>query len=159
VRRLTGTAKPWRPGWRCMLAAEKLHHDLGFVMVESAIGSPPPNEVAVVRALETCFDPCCQERGISVVDMGLVEGVTIHDGHVSIDLVLTSGWCPFVARLYDMIVKDVGALPGVGSVSVTTRWDTPWTPDRMSDTARQKLRLPLEQLLPLREARLKGASA
>ena len=128
-------------------------------MVESAIGSPPPNEAAVVCALETCFDPCCQERGISVVDMGLVESVTIQDGQVSIDLVLTTGWCPFVARLYDMIATNVGALPGVGSVSVTTRWDTPWTADRMSDTARQKLRLPLEQLLPLREARLKGSSA
>jgi metal-sulfur cluster biosynthetic enzyme len=77
---------------------------------------------------------------------------------VSIDLVLTTGWCPFVARLYEMVEDRVGELPGVASVRVTTRWDTPWTPERMSDSAREKLRLPLEQLLPLRQ-RPKGASA
>ena len=120
---------------------------------------PPPTAAHVVGALERCYDPCCHDRGISVVDMGLLEQVRIDDGHVAIDLVLTSGWCPFVARLTEMIQEQVGALPGVSSVSVATRWDTPWTPERMSDSARDKLRLPLEQLLPLREARLKGASA
>jgi metal-sulfur cluster biosynthetic enzyme len=117
------------------------------------------SEQAVRHALENCFDPCCHERGISVVDMGLIERIDIQEHNVSIDLVLTTGWCPFVARLYEMMEDRVGEVPGVDSVTVTTRWDTPWTPERMSDSARDKLRLPLEQLLPLREARTKGASA
>jgi metal-sulfur cluster biosynthetic enzyme len=129
-------------------------------MAENANGSSPPlHESTVVQALESCFDPCCHEHGISVVDMGLVERATIDGGAVSVELVLTTGWCPFVARLAEMIESAVGALPGVSSVSVTTRWDIPWTPQRMTASAREKLRLPLEQLLPLREARLKGASA
>lgn len=117
------------------------------------------NEAAVVSALEDCFDPCCHERGISVVDMGLIERIAIDGQNVNIDLVLTTGWCPFVARLYEMMEHRVGEVPGVECVSVTTRWDTPWTPERMSDSAREKLRLPLEQLLPLRQARVKGVSA
>jgi metal-sulfur cluster biosynthetic enzyme len=120
---------------------------------------PPPTREAVLRALETCYDPCCRERGISVVDMGLVEAVAVEGHDVGIDLVLTTGWCPFVARLFDMIEERVGTLPGVQGVRVAAVWDTPWTPERMSDAARDKLRLPMEQLLPLREARLQGASA
>jgi metal-sulfur cluster biosynthetic enzyme len=38
-------------------------------------------------------------------------------------------------------------------------WDPTWTPERMSEGAREKLRLPLEKLAPLREARLRGESA
>jgi metal-sulfur cluster biosynthetic enzyme len=129
-------------------------------MIERAPTAPPPlTEAAVVQALQHCFDPCCHDRGISVVDMGLVERIDIQEGAVSIDLVLTTGWCPFVARLSEMLETEVGALPGVASVSVATRWDTVWTPERMTNTARVKLRLPLEQLLPLRQARVKGASA
>jgi metal-sulfur cluster biosynthetic enzyme len=129
-------------------------------MVERAPNAPPaPSQAEVVRALEHCFDPCCHDRGISVVDMGLVERIDIRDGAVSIDLVLTTGWCPFVARLAEMLETEVGALPGVASVAVATRWDTVWTPERMSDSARAKLRLPLAHLLPLREARVKGTSA
>lgn len=111
---------------------------------------------AVIRALDNCYDPCCQERKISVVDMGLVESVEIRDETVKIALVLTSGWCPFAARLLEMVKEEVGALPGVGDVDVEVVWDPTWTPERMSAGAREKLRLPLEQLEPLRQARLRG---
>jgi metal-sulfur cluster biosynthetic enzyme len=30
-------------------------------------------------------------------------------------------------------------IDGVGNVTVNVVWDPPWTPDRMSDTARKKL--------------------
>ena len=111
---------------------------------------------AVIRALDNCYDPCCQERKISAVDMGLVESVEIRDETVKIALVLTSGWCPFAARLLEMVKEEVGALPGVGDVDVQVVWDPTWTPERMSAGAREKLRLPLEQLEPLRQARLRG---
>ena len=120
------------------------------------VGSPVGRE-AVIRALDNCYDPCCQERKISVVDMGLVESIEIRDETVRIALVLTSGWCPFAARLLEMVKEEVGALPGVGDVDVEVVWDPTWTPERMSAGAREKLRLPLEQLEPLRQARLKGA--
>ncbi len=57
------------------------------------------------------------------------------------------------ARLFEMVQDEVGALPGVERVEVQTVWHRPWTPERMSEEARAKLRLPLERLLPLREAR------
>ena len=118
-----------------------------------------PNREAVIRALDECYDPCCRDRKISVVDMGLIESIKIKGGNVSIEMVLTSGWCPFAARLLEMIKAEVGKLPAVDAVEVEVVWDPTWTPERMSEGAREKLRLPLEKLMPLREARLRGESA
>ena len=114
---------------------------------------------AVIQALDNCYDPCCQERKISVVDMGLIESISIQDQSVKIEMVLTTGWCPFASRLLKMVEEEVGRLPGVESVKVEVIWDPTWTPERMSVEAREKLRLPLEKLAPLREARLRGESA
>jgi metal-sulfur cluster biosynthetic enzyme len=125
----------------------------------AAEGLPPPGREAVMRALDECYDPCCEDRRISVVDMGLIESLEIRDRRVRIELVLTSGWCPFTARLDEMIRDEVGALPGVDSVEVEVVWEPAWSPERMSEEAREKLRLPLEKLAPLREARLRGESA
>jgi metal-sulfur cluster biosynthetic enzyme len=58
-----------------------------------------------------------------------------------------------------MVKEEVGAVPGVREVDVEVVWDPTWTPERMSAGAREKLRLPLEQLEPLRRARLKGEGA
>jgi metal-sulfur cluster biosynthetic enzyme len=127
--------------------------------VTGFIEEASPKRQMVIRALEECYDPCCRDRKISVVDMGLIESVEIQGGNVSIEMVLTSGWCPFAARLLEMIKEEVGKLPVVDAVDVEVVWDPTWTPDRMSAGAREKLRLPLEKLAPLREARLRGESA
>src|SRR5215208_6696325 len=110
--------------------------------VTDFIEEASPKRETVIRALDECYDPCCRDRKISVVDM-----------------VLTSGWCPFAARLLEMIKEEIGKLPAVDAVDVEVVWDPTWTPERMSAGAREKLRLPLEKLAPLREARLRGESA
>ncbi|HEU5470277.1 MAG TPA: metal-sulfur cluster assembly factor [Actinophytocola sp.] len=91
-------------------------------------------------ALSDVFDPCCREKGISVVDMGLLHSVSEHDGHARVELLLTSGWCPFAARVLTDVRERVEALPGVDTAEVEIVWHTPWTTDRLSDSARSKLR-------------------
>jgi metal-sulfur cluster biosynthetic enzyme len=127
--------------------------------VAGFIEEASPKRETVIRALDECYDPCCRDRKISVVDMGLIESIEIQGGNVSIEMVLTSGWCPFAARLLEMIKEEVGKLPEVDAVDVEVVWDPTWTPERMSAGAREKLRLPLEKLAPLREARLRGERA
>jgi metal-sulfur cluster biosynthetic enzyme len=122
------------------------------------IGKVSPDREAVIRALDSCYDPCCRDRKISVVDMGLIESVEIRDREVRIEMVLTTGWCPFASRLLEMVEEEVGKLPEVDAVEVEVVWDPTWTPERMSGEARKKLILPLEKLAPLREARLRGES-
>jgi metal-sulfur cluster biosynthetic enzyme len=110
----------------------------------------------VLEVLQTCYDPCCKERSVSVVELGLIQSVQIADnGHdVRVELLLTSGWCPFSTHVLQMIEEEVGKLEGVGSVEAEIVWHTPWTPERMSASARAKLSLPMAQLLPLRQRRL-----
>jgi metal-sulfur cluster biosynthetic enzyme len=108
----------------------------------------------IMMALRDCYDPCCRDRGISIVDMGLIEDVSIEGHNVHINMLLTTGWCPFVANLYGMMEERVKQCEGVENVKVEVLWDPVWTMDRLSDSAREKLTLPLEELLPLREKRL-----
>jgi hypothetical protein len=47
-----------------------------------------PSKGAVIRALDNCYDPCCQDRKMSVVDMGLIESIDIDARRVRIEMVL-----------------------------------------------------------------------
>ena len=110
----------------------------------------------VLEVLQTCYDPCCKERAVSVVELGLIQGVKVaENGHdVRVELLLTSGWCPFSTHLLQMIQQEVGEIEGVGEVDTEIVWNTVWTPEPMTATAREKLTLPMAQLLPLRQRRL-----
>lgn len=108
----------------------------------------------VMMALRDCYDPCCRDREISVVDMGLIEDVRLEGTNIHIDMLLTTGWCPFVANLYSMMEERLKQCDGVENVKIEVLWDPVWTMDRLSKSARKKLSLPMEELLPLRQQRL-----
>lgn len=117
-----------------------------------AHGSPEAPEWAV-RALSAVFDPCCREKGISVVDMGLLRSVTVADRHARVELLLTSGWCPFAARVLTDVADAISAETGVDSCEVEIVWDEAWTTDRLSESATRKLRfLPDPATVPDRDA-------
>ena len=97
-------------------------------------------QTAVMDALRSVHDPCCKDKGISVVDMGLVRSVAVDGGRARVELLLTTGWCPFAANLIGMISERIQALPGLAAADVEDVWDEPWTVDRLSDKARRQLR-------------------
>ena len=99
---------------------------------------PVPDWAA--RALSTVFDPCCREKGISIVDMGLLRSVDVRGRHAHVHLLLTSGWCPFAARVLTDVADALNAQPEVDTCQVEVVWDEPWTPDRLAPSARRKLR-------------------
>ena len=107
---------------------------------------------AVLAALKEVYDPCCADRGISIVDMGVVEDVRVSGGHVDVDLVLTTGWCPFVVSMSSAIPDRLKRVDGVETVDVQVVWDPVWTMDRLSPEAAEKLRMPLEELEPYRRS-------
>jgi metal-sulfur cluster biosynthetic enzyme len=111
---------------------------------------------ALIDALREVYDPCCADRGISIVDMGVVDDVRLDGSHVDVDLVLTTGWCPFVASMSSAIPDRLERLDGVETVDVKVVWDPVWTMDRLSDSAREKLAMPLEELEPHRVERSAG---
>src|SRR3954468_6876961 len=94
----------------------------------------------VVRALSDVYDPCCREKGISVVDMGLLRSVSVAGSHARGELLLTSGWCPFAARVLTDVEDAVRAEPGIDSCEVEIVWDEAWTTDRLPGAAPAQLR-------------------
>jgi metal-sulfur cluster biosynthetic enzyme len=125
-----------------------------FLLPNSGEHQVTPEQVFEV--LQTCYDPCCKERAVSVVELGLIQDVKVAENgrDVRVELLLTSGWCPFSTHLLQMIDQNVRAIEGVGEVDTEIVWNTVWTPERMTASAREKLTLPMAQLLPLRQRRL-----
>jgi metal-sulfur cluster biosynthetic enzyme len=116
---------------------------------------PAPSAVPqwATDALSDVYDPCCREKGISVVDMGLLRSVAVSDGHARVGLLLASGWCPFASRVLTEVEEAITTQPGVDSAEVETVWDETWTTDRLSESAVRKLRfLPAPTAVPDRDA-------
>ena len=112
---------------------------------------------AIVAALRSVYDPCCQDKGISVVDMGLVRSVAVDGDRARVELLLTTGWCPFAANLLSMVEQRVAALPGLAGATVEIVWDEAWSTERLSPDATAKLRfLPDPAAVPDRDAWLAG---
>ncbi len=94
-----------------------------------------PGEEAVRDALRLVDDP---EVGMNIVDLGLVYRIDIGPERVRVELTMTTPACPLGDLITDNCRRAVGALlpEGVG-VDIELVWDPPWTPDRMSESARQ----------------------
>ena len=103
-------------------------------------------------ALAEVYDPCCREKGISVLDMGLVRSVEVEGDRARVELLLTTGWCPFAASLLTQVEERIIDQPGISTAEVAVVWDEAWTTDRLSPRAREILRfLPPPAAVPDRE--------
>ena len=102
----------------------------------------PINEETVYAALRQVRDP---ELMVNVVDLGLIYGVAIEvaDGKSNIGVVMTmtTPACPFGPQLLQEVRDVIGGLEGVGAVRVELTLKPPWTPDRMTEDARDELGL------------------
>lgn len=56
------------------------------------------------------------------------------------ELILTSGWCPFAVDLISTVQEGVGEVAGIENATVKVRWDEAWGPELMAPGARAKLR-------------------
>ncbi|MCL6637020.1 MAG: metal-sulfur cluster assembly factor [Alicyclobacillus sp.] len=95
------------------------------------------NEVR--ERLREVYDP---EIGINVVDLGLIyEMVELDEGHLYIQMTMTTPGCPAHDTLRDAVEWAAAQAPGVAMVEVDVVWDPPWTPDKMTEEARSLLGL------------------
>lgn len=94
-----------------------------------------PDEERVREALRSVDDP---EVGMNIVDLGLVYGIDIAPQRVRVELTMTTPACPLGDLISENAHRAVSAaLPLDVAVEVELVWDPPWTPDMMSETARQ----------------------
>ncbi|MFA4928055.1 MAG: iron-sulfur cluster assembly protein [Patulibacter sp.] len=97
---------------------------------------------AVGRALDGVDDPCMVAAGAptSVVALGLVDGIAVDGGRVTVEITLTEPGCPFTHGIVSEITDAVAALDGVEEVQVSPRWAPVWSEDRMDERAHARLR-------------------
>ena len=94
-----------------------------------------PTEERVREALRSVDDP---EVGMNIVDLGLVYRIDVAPERVRVELTMTTPACPMGDVVTDNARKAVAAaLPKDLAVDVVLVWEPPWTPDRMSESARQ----------------------
>lgn len=98
-------------------------------------------EDAVRDELKKVIDP---ELFVNIVDLGLIYVVDLQDGEdnktdVNVEMTMTSPMCPAGPQLVANSRQVIEAIEGVGKVDIKVVMDPPWTPDRMTEDARDQL--------------------
>lgn len=131
----TGSASPATPATPAAIAPPPA--------TPPAAAGQPLGEDAVRELLKDVKDP---ELFVNIVDLGLIYGVTLSPAadvagkqHVAIDMTMTSPACPAGPQLIGDTKRVLGAHPDVSAVEVRIVMDPPWTPDRMTEAARDQL--------------------
>lgn len=102
-------------------------------------------EDSVREQLKQVIDP---ELFVNIVDLGLVYTVDIiasetdtDKKQVRVEMTLTSPMCPAGPQLVASSRQVIEAMPGVVSADIKVVMDPPWTPDKMSEDARDQLNI------------------
>jgi metal-sulfur cluster biosynthetic enzyme len=94
----------------------------------------------VREALRVVIDP---ELGYNIVDLGLIYDVAVEDsgngGIAHVAMTTTTRGCPATSYLQSGAEDAAASVPGIASVDVTLTYDPPWTPEMMTEAAKQHL--------------------
>jgi len=100
----------------------------------------------LLLALNEIEDP---ELGIGIVDLGLVYRADWTEKGIDVEFTVTSPSCPFgellLERAEDILSRRFGE---ASSIRVRLVRVPPWTPDRITENARQKLGWTRQQKTP-----------
>src|SRR5262249_18486586 len=104
--------------------------------VDPVTGEPSlSDEGKLVDALREVIDP---ELMINIIDLGLVYGINYHSDRreVDIEMTLTSPACPAGPQIIQQSKMALERLAGVQLANIKLVMSPPWSPDRMTDEAR-----------------------
>ena len=98
-----------------------------------------PLEERVIAVLKTIYDP---EIPVDIYELGLIYKVDVADNFdVTVDMTLTAPACPVAGEMPVMVKTALETIEGIGAVTVNMTFDPPWTPDRMSESAKLELNM------------------
>jgi len=90
----------------------------------------------LLQALRNVIDP---ELMINVVDLGLIYSVEQDETTVNVDMTLTSPACPAGPQLVQQAKLALEQLEDVEQAEIRLTMSPPWSPERMTDDARDQL--------------------
>ncbi|MEZ6132947.1 MAG: iron-sulfur cluster assembly protein [Planctomycetaceae bacterium] len=106
---------------------------------ETSTDATPSTDSDFIEALKQVIDP---ELMINVVDLGLIYSVEQDEqnaGKVKVEMTLTSPACPAGPQLVQQARMALERLHDVDEANIVLVMSPPWTPERMTDDARDQL--------------------
>lgn len=102
-------------------------------------GPTPTSEEEWLDALRQVIDP---ELMVNIVDLGLVYSVAADDEvehGLAVEMTLTSPACPAGPQIVQQSKMALERLRDINVAKITLTMSPPWTPERMTDDARDQL--------------------
>ncbi len=90
----------------------------------------------LIETLKQVIDP---ELMVNIVDLGLIYSVNEEDRKVAVEMTLTSPACPAGPQIVQQAKMALERLDDVDEAIITITLSPPWTPDRMTDDAKDML--------------------
>lgn len=104
--------------------------------------SETPDELALRDALRQVIDP---EIGVNIVDLGLVYQIERTAERIIVTMTMTSPACPMAGVVIDDVQATLDDISPDGiPVDVDLVWSPPWSPEMMSDAAREQMGWPTD---------------
>jgi len=94
------------------------------------------DDATMLEALREVVDP---ELMINIVDLGLVYDIERVDNKVTVQMTLTSPACPAGPQLIQQAKMALEKLADISEAEIKLVMSPPWSPDRMTDEARDQL--------------------
>ena len=95
--------------------------------------------IDIIELLKTITDP---EIPINIYDMGLIYKIDQKDnGDLYIEMTLTAPTCPIAGVIPQQVADTLASMQGIGKVEVRLVWEPAWTPDKLSDDAKELMEL------------------
>ncbi len=93
-------------------------------------------EDQIMEALHGVIDP---EIGINIVDLGLIYNLDIKNDSVVVTMTLTTPGCPMHSSMAEGVERAIKHLEPNLNSEVNLVWEPKWTPDMMTDYAKDQL--------------------
>ena len=103
------------------------------------VPTPAPgadDDIRLIDALKQVIDP---ELMVNIVDLGLVYSVNRDDRKIYVEMTLTSPACPAGPQIVQQSKMALERLRDVDEAEIKLVMTPPWTPDRMTDEAKDML--------------------
>ena len=94
------------------------------------------DDIRLIEALKQVIDP---ELMVNIVDLGLVYSVNRDDRKIYVEMTLTSPACPAGPQIVQQSKMALERLRDVEEAEIKLVMSPPWTPDRMTDEAKDML--------------------
>ncbi len=107
--------------------------------IGDAVPTPEPgadDDIRLIDALKQVIDP---ELMVNIVDLGLIYSVNRDDKKIYVEMTLTSPACPAGPQIVQQSKMALERLRDVDEAEIKLVMSPPWTPDRMTDEAKDQL--------------------